>query len=86
MRPSRIGTAALTTRLGYERTGSITTLILSDFMLSPSDLAILLAWPENLEHFTFERIYSNRAHWDLSIFESLLANLPHAQYINSKGD
>jgi hypothetical protein len=81
VRPSRIGTSALTTRQGYERTGSITTLILSDFTLSPSDLAILLAWSETLEHFTFKRIYSNDAHWELSMFETLLA--PHRSVLKS---
>jgi hypothetical protein len=50
-------------------------------MASPSDLAILLAWPKSLEHFTFRRIHSNRAHWQLSSFESLLA--PHRSVLKS---
>jgi hypothetical protein len=81
MRPSRTGTPALNTPQGYERTGSLTSLILSDFELRPSDLAILLAWPKTLEHFTFENPDSSCTRWELSMVESLLA--PHRSTLKS---
>jgi hypothetical protein len=75
VRPSQVGIAALITRQGYEGTGTLTTLIVSDLRVHPARLAILLAWPKHLEHFTFGNTYSNHGHWELSMFESLLA--PH---------
>jgi hypothetical protein len=42
-------------------------------MEGPTALAHLLAWSKNLENFEFQRIYSNRFHWDFATFETVLA-------------
>jgi hypothetical protein len=41
-------------------------------MEQPAALAHLLAWPRNLEHFTFDRMYWNESTWDFGTFETLL--------------
>ncbi|KAF2663894.1 hypothetical protein BT63DRAFT_430143 [Microthyrium microscopicum] len=76
----------LNDRQKHERTGCLTTLILYSFKATPSELAILLAWPKILEHFTFEQLHTTDpipydVNWKLLMFEILLA--PHRSTLQS---
>ena len=56
----------------HEGKARFKNLVISDYSDTPAALESLLAWPEILEHFVFERIYYTEHHWSFGTFESIL--------------